>query len=84
MRASIPELKKKLRPLTHLLEQVLSLAGSRTKRRAAQIKLEEELWTQKHQQNFDAIMQSLVQSVTLAHIDSHKILCLFTETSDVR
>ena len=82
MRSTIPEFNKRLEPLTALLEEVLNKAGARKKRKAAKIKLTGTLWTAEHQQTFDIVKKSLAHSVTLAHVDARKLLCLFTDASD--
>lgn len=78
---AIPEINKKVAPLTTLLEHILAQAVRRTKKAAAKISLD-GLWTAAHVYAFTQLKQALEQSVTLSNPDDDNILCLFTDASE--
>jgi hypothetical protein len=84
MRHAIPDFTRLVAPLHKVLEEVYTLAGGRrTKRAAAKILLEDTSWKNgTAMQSFDDLKAALANSVTLAHRDVHKRLCLFTDASD--
>lgn len=80
MRMVIREFNRKVGPLCNLLEEILSDAGRRTKSAAAKVSLEGR-WTNVHINAFEELKRALVESVTLAHPDDDKLVCLFTDAS---
>lgn len=82
MRMSIRQYNGLVFPLSTVLDEVLSLPGSHTKRAAAKVKLTDITWNSSHIQCFEAVKRALANSHTLAHSDPAKTLCLFTDASD--
>ena len=82
MRNAIPECNKTLSPLSNILETALKKAGKRTKKAAAKIQLTDIGWTDQHNSAFNDVKNALKNSVTLAHPDPAKLLCLFTDASE--
>lgn len=84
MRSAIPDFSKLTQPLAEALEKVYQKAGKRTKRAIKKIPLTEPIWTDTHVRSFKCLRDGIRDSVTLAHADEDKILCLFTDASENR
>lgn len=81
MRSCIPEYTSVVAPLAELLEGVYGLAGRRSKRAASKISIEDAGWDERHEKAFKATKDALANAVFLAHPQSTKLLCLFTDAS---
>lgn len=62
--------------------EVYRLAGKRTRAAASKVLLKKTSWSAKHVATFEMVRRALEHAVTLAHPDSTKLLCLFTDASD--
>ena len=74
MSMSISQDNELVSPLSNLLEEVLYLAGSRTKEAAAKVMLSETLRNRSHTQCFEAVKRALATSLSLGHPDPAKSL----------
>ena len=99
IRDSIPEYARIAEPLRKLLEQVCLIAQEsdlaagrkfkRNKRRMQRIDLlkgingERPLWTDAHETAFCLLKRQVAEAVALAHFDKDKIMCAFTDASDI-
>ena len=83
MRSAIPEFTKLIAPLAALMETVYTEAGGRTKKAVLRISLKQNLWDEEHSESFKTVKNALHNVATLAHPDSNKVLCLFTDASDL-
>ena len=81
MRAGIPEFSRVTQPLADVLEEVYALAGKRTRTAAAKIWLKNTSWGKSHEQAFERVRAALERSITLAHPNASRLLCLFTDAS---
>jgi len=84
MRTVIPEFTKLTAVLADILEEVYARAGKRTRQSVSKVKvsLKDTSWSCTHVEAFEKIKLALEQSVTLAHPDPEKLLCLFTDASE--
>ena len=82
MRAGIPNFAALTSPLSEALEEVYAVAGRRTRAAASKVLLKATSWNAFHVATFNKIRQALINAVTLAHPDSTKLLCLFTDASE--
>lgn len=82
MRTVIPNFNALVEPLHEVLEEVFENCLRRTKQCAAKISMSETRWNEAHDSVFEEVKIALKESVTLAHPDPRKALCLFTDASD--
>lgn len=82
MRMAISRYNELVSPLEAVLEENLTVAGSRTKRASANARLRDSSWNATNTKCFEAVKLALASSLTLAHPDLTKHLCLFTDVSD--
>ena len=81
MRQAIPSFAEIAAPLHQLLENVYKTVGSRKRKAIAKVPLK-PLWKDDHDNSFDSIRAKLLEPTKLAHIDSSKAQCLYTDASD--
>ena len=67
---------------TTFFGSVYQSAGARTKRHEARVSLDALNWGTKEEESFEVVKNALMHPCKLAHLDSEKILCLFTDASD--
>jgi RNase H-like domain found in reverse transcriptase/Integrase zinc binding domain len=82
MRSVIPQFTSLIQPLSYAIEDVYKVAGSRTRRAASKVQLSDVTWGPHQSAAFNAVKLALHKAATLAHPDSNKRLCLFTDASD--
>lgn len=82
MRSAIPSYTAKVEPLHKVLEEVFQKVNKRTSQAARKVLISDTTWSSVHDNAFQTVKQCLKDSVTLAHADSSKLLCLFTDASD--
>ena len=82
LKNAIPELSHLVAPLHSLLETAASSAPSRKKTHLAKIKLSTVGWDDAARQTFANCKSAIANQVTLAHRDTTKRLCFYTDASD--
>ena len=81
MRSAIPGYNKVTEALQSLMEHVYQLAKGRTKKAVSKVPLK-DIWSDREAQSFRKLFNALRHSITLAHVDFNKSICLFTDASD--
>jgi hypothetical protein len=66
-----------------LLEQVCKVAGGRTKGKVAKVTLDDVGWTEAHSDSFETCKRIIGCAALLAHPDPTKLVCVFTDASDL-
>lgn len=83
MSTAIPAFSQRIAPLTSLLESAYSQSGRRTNRSVRNITLRSLSWGPVHEKAFSDLQESLRQAVTLSHPDPEKVVCVFTDASEL-
>ncbi|KAF0728670.1 hypothetical protein Ae201684_013628 [Aphanomyces euteiches] len=65
------------------MEKIYALAGGRTRKKVAKIRLSEVGWNASHVDCLTSCKKALGQAVTLAHPKSDKLACVFADASDL-
>lgn len=83
LRSSIPQFQRLIQPLHDFLELVyVKVGGKRTKRAVSSVNLNSLGWTDAHSSAFNDCKNAILNRTTLAHRDSTKRLCLYTDASE--
>eukprot|EP00172_Hildenbrandia_rubra_P001953 Plantae.Rhodophyta-Hildenbrandia_rubra.ctg25859.p2 GENE.Plantae.Rhodophyta-Hildenbrandia_rubra.ctg25859~~Plantae.Rhodophyta-Hildenbrandia_rubra.ctg25859.p2 ORF type:complete len:246 (-),score=17.20 Plantae.Rhodophyta-Hildenbrandia_rubra.ctg25859:694-1431(-) len=81
MRAAMPECTALTDPLHSFMEKACEMAKARAKKSVARMKLE-GIWGIAEAESLEKLKSALKNSITLAHPDDNKALCLFADASD--
>ena len=82
MASSIPDFVERVVPLKESLEEVYRRAGARTKKSIQKISLASLSWNDSHVQKYFEFQKQLRNVVKLAHRDTAKALCIYTDASE--
>lgn len=82
MRPAIHNFNATITVLHKALEKVYATVSRRMKRAAATVKLPKDIWGQAEDNAFQHVKAALAHAVTLAHQDTGKLSCLFTDASE--
>lgn len=83
VKTAIPNFAKLTSALHDFMERIYQRINSRTKRSVARVSLQACNWGSDESTAFQQCKHALAESVTLAHRDETKRLCLYTDASDL-
>jgi hypothetical protein len=83
LRAAIPDFAKHFHVLQEAKNRAAQLAGSSHRKAMNKIKLSTIGWDEKHSRSFEHAKEIVARVVELAHPDSDKTFCLFSDASDL-
>lgn len=82
LQSSTPKFQAMVSRFHHFKETVYKYVGKRTKRGVPRARLRDIGWTSELSDAFLNCQKAIAQRVTLAHLDSNKSLCVYTDASD--
>ena len=82
MAHSLPYFTKRIGPMKEILEEAYKRAGSRTKKAEQRIRLDALWWDSRHKNTYKEFQMELRNLVKLAHRDTAKALCVYTDAPD--
>ena len=81
MRTNLPDYSRTVDKLEQLLNVALEGSTSRNKKAATKVVLSSVGWNSEHEDAWENCRNMLQNSVTLAHVDTDKEMCVFTDAS---
>jgi len=82
MSSAIPDFNERIEPFRLILEEAYAMSGARTKKSVQKIALRTLSWGTEHEALFREFQLNLQEVVKLAHRDTSKKLCVYTDASD--
>jgi hypothetical protein len=82
LQMTLPDYAKTIAPLMSFMEKVYKVAKGRSKKRVKGILLKTLGWGVEQDRSWENVKQMLLRSVTLAHPDPQKTVCIFTDASE--